>query len=56
VSTVMNVRVPYNAGKFLSSCTTGCLSIRAQLHGVSQLNLKSQAHRCTQKEHHNSLR
>jgi hypothetical protein len=35
VNTVMNLRVPYNAGKFLSSCTTGGLSRRAQLHEVS---------------------
>jgi hypothetical protein len=32
VNTVMNLRVPYNAGKFLSSCTTGSFSRRAQLH------------------------
>jgi hypothetical protein len=32
VNTVMNLRVPYNAGKFLSSCTTGGFSRRAQLH------------------------
>jgi hypothetical protein len=31
----MNFRVPSNIGKFLSSCTTGSLSRRAQLHGVS---------------------
>jgi hypothetical protein len=31
VLTVMNLRVPYNAGKFLSSCTTGGFSRRAQL-------------------------
>jgi hypothetical protein len=30
VNTVMNLRVPLNAGKFLSSCTTG--SVRVQLH------------------------
>jgi hypothetical protein len=35
VDTVMNLRVPYNAGKFLSSCTTGGFSRRAQLHEVS---------------------
>jgi hypothetical protein len=33
VNTVMNLRVPYNVGKFLSSCTTGGFSRRAQLHG-----------------------
>jgi hypothetical protein len=35
VNTVMNLWVPYNVGKFLSSCTTGGFSRRAQLHGVS---------------------
>jgi hypothetical protein len=34
VNTVMNLRVPSNAGKFLSSCTTGAFSRRAQLHEV----------------------
>jgi hypothetical protein len=33
-NTVMNLRVPYNVGKFLSSCVTGGFSIRAQLHEV----------------------
>jgi hypothetical protein len=32
VNTVMNFRVPENAGKFLSGCTTGGFSRRAQLH------------------------
>jgi hypothetical protein len=32
VNTVMNLRVPQNAGKFLNSCTIGCFSRRAQLH------------------------
>jgi hypothetical protein len=31
----MNLRVPLNAGKFLSSCTTGDFSRRVQLHEVS---------------------
>jgi hypothetical protein len=31
VNTVMNLQVPENAGKFLSSCTVGCFSRRAQL-------------------------
>jgi hypothetical protein len=35
VNMVMNLRVPYNAGKFLSSYTTGGFSRRGQLHGVS---------------------
>jgi hypothetical protein len=32
VNTVTNLRVPQNAGKFLSSCTTGGFSRRAQLN------------------------
>jgi hypothetical protein len=32
VNTVMNLRVPYNAVNFLSSCTIVVLSRRAQLH------------------------
>jgi hypothetical protein len=35
VNTVMNLRVPYNFGKFFSSCATGGFSSRTQLHGVS---------------------
>jgi hypothetical protein len=35
VNTVMNPRVPENVGKFLSSCTTGGFSRKAQLHEVS---------------------
>jgi hypothetical protein len=31
VNTVMNIRVPYNAGKFLSGCTIGSFTGRAQL-------------------------
>jgi hypothetical protein len=31
-NTIMNVRVPLNAGKFLSSCRIGGSSRRAQLH------------------------
>jgi hypothetical protein len=31
VNTVLNLRVPYNAGKFLSGCTIGGSSRRAQL-------------------------
>jgi hypothetical protein len=31
-STVINLRVPLNAGIFLSSCTTGGFSRRAHLH------------------------
>jgi hypothetical protein len=32
VNTVINLRVPYNARKFLSSCTNSSFSRRAQLH------------------------
>jgi hypothetical protein len=32
VNTAMNFRVPYNAGKFLSSCTINGFLRRAQLH------------------------
>jgi hypothetical protein len=32
---VLKLGVPKNAGKFLSSCTTGGFSRRAQLHEVS---------------------
>jgi hypothetical protein len=32
VNAVMNLRVPYNARKFLSGCTIGNFSRRAQLH------------------------
>jgi hypothetical protein len=32
VDTVMNLQVPLNAGKFLSSCTIDSFSRRAQLH------------------------
>jgi hypothetical protein len=35
VNTVMNLQVPYNAGKFLSSCMTGSFSRRAQFLKVS---------------------
>jgi hypothetical protein len=35
VNTGMNLRVPLNVGKFLSSCTTGGFSRRAQLHEVN---------------------
>jgi hypothetical protein len=31
VNTVMNLRVPQNAGKFLNGCTIGSCSRRAQL-------------------------
>jgi hypothetical protein len=36
VNTVMNIRVPKNAGKFLSNCTTGVVLRRARLRELSQ--------------------
>jgi hypothetical protein len=33
MNTVMNLRVPQNAGKFLCGCTIGSFLRRAQLHG-----------------------
>jgi hypothetical protein len=35
LNTLMNLRVPYNVGKFFSSCTTGSFPRRAQFHEVS---------------------
>jgi hypothetical protein len=35
VTTVMNLRVPKNSGKLLSSCTIGGFSRRVRLHEVS---------------------
>jgi hypothetical protein len=35
VNSVLNLQVPYNAGKLSSSLTTGDLSSSAQLHKVS---------------------
>jgi hypothetical protein len=35
MNTIMNLRVPQNPGKFLSSSTSGGFSRRAQLHEVS---------------------
>jgi hypothetical protein len=35
VNSVLNLRVPRNAGKLLTGLTTGGLSSSAQLHGVS---------------------
>jgi hypothetical protein len=32
VNTVMNLGISYNAGKFLSRCTIGGFSRRAELH------------------------
>jgi hypothetical protein len=37
VNTAMHLGVPQNVGKFLSTCTSGGFSRRAQLHAVSQL-------------------
>jgi len=36
VNVVMNLRVPQNAGNFLTSCKPVCFSRRTLLHGVSQ--------------------
>jgi hypothetical protein len=36
VNTAINLRVPSNFVKFLSSCTTGGLSRRPQLHGTER--------------------
>jgi len=36
VNTVMNLRVPYNAGNFLTSCKPVSFSRRILLHGVSK--------------------
>jgi hypothetical protein len=37
VNSILNLRVPQNAGKLLSGLTTGGLSTSAQLHRVNQL-------------------
>jgi hypothetical protein len=37
VNTVMNLLVPQNVGKFLSSCMTDGFSRRSQLHEVNYL-------------------
>jgi hypothetical protein len=39
VKTVMNLRVPYNSWKFLSGCTVGSFSRRAQLRKYSFITL-----------------
>jgi CRISPR/Cas system-associated protein Cas7 (RAMP superfamily) len=36
VNAVMNLRVPYNAGNFLTSCEPVSFSRRIMLHGVSK--------------------
>jgi hypothetical protein len=36
VNAVMNIRVPLNAGNFLTSCKPVSFSGRTQLHGVSK--------------------
>jgi hypothetical protein len=35
VNSIINTRAAYNVGKFLSNCTTGSFSRRAQLNVVS---------------------
>jgi hypothetical protein len=37
VNTVMNLRVPLNAGNFLNSCTTGSFSSMALIYEVSYI-------------------
>jgi hypothetical protein len=44
VNTVMNLLVTQNAGKFLSRCTTGGFSRRAQLHEVNKIEIKPENH------------
>jgi hypothetical protein len=44
VNTVINLRVPKNAWKFLSSCTIDGFSRRAQLHEVSYKLCKGPRH------------
>jgi hypothetical protein len=39
VSAVRNLRVPYNAGNFLTSCKTVSFSRGTLLHGVSKYNI-----------------
>jgi hypothetical protein len=34
VNMIINIKISLNAGKFLSSCISGGISKRAQLHGV----------------------
>jgi hypothetical protein len=38
MSTLMNLWVPLNIGRFFSSCATGCFLGRPQLHGVTKHN------------------
>ena len=44
VSAVMNFRVPWNAGNFLTSCKPVSFSRRTLRHGVSILNFQGQCH------------
>jgi hypothetical protein len=41
VNIIMNLQVPQNVGKFLSSCETGDFSRSAQHHEVSSIYLLS---------------
>jgi hypothetical protein len=45
VNMVMNLCVPYNVGKFLSSCGTGGFTRRTQLHGVSLMSSPARSSR-----------
>jgi hypothetical protein len=42
VNGAMNLWIPWNFGKFLSSCATGVQSRRAQLHVVSHSRVSYQ--------------
>jgi hypothetical protein len=39
VNAVMELRAPYNAGNFVTSCKPVCFSRRALLHGVSMASV-----------------
>jgi hypothetical protein len=46
VNAIINLPVPYKAGKFSSDCTTGGLSSSAQLHRVSYMKQWLSAQQC----------
>jgi hypothetical protein len=47
VNALMNLRVPYNAGKFLTGCVTGGLSSSFQFHRVSYMSRGKETNRKT---------
>jgi hypothetical protein len=52
VNKIMHIEIPYNAEKFVSSCTAGGFSRRVQLHGVrdyATTNLNIDAHKTPSK-------